>query len=167
MKKSQKKALKRTECPKRIRVLQRQERRRRKRNNDKTTKIEEQLLKTKYNDKGPAFCGSVNHLIKATKFSRQRVKHFVQTEPSYTKYKNVNQKNYDIDKIWSLDLAYVDKLASTTIMLNICLLQSTACMISQSATPDIKVCYYESKSVQSNDNDKKPEKSWDGQRPRV
>ena len=91
----------------------------------------------------------------------------LQTEPSYTKYKNVNQKIYDIDKIWSLDLAYVDKLAITTIMLNICLLQSTACMISQSATPDIKVCYYESKSVRSNDNDKKPEKSWDGQGHRV
>ena len=50
VKKSQKKALTRTDCPKRIKILQRQKRQRRKRHNGKITKIEEQLLKTKYSD---------------------------------------------------------------------------------------------------------------------
>ena len=53
-KKSQKKALTRTERPITIQILQRQKRRRRKQNNGKITKIEEKLLKTKYSNKGPA-----------------------------------------------------------------------------------------------------------------
>ena len=82
------------------------------------TKNEEKLLKTKYSDKGPELFGSVNNLIKATILSRKKVKHFLHTEPAYTKYRSVIQKTprirviiYDIDEIWSLNLAYVDKLA--------------------------------------------------------
>ena len=66
VKKSQKKALTRTECRITIQILQRQKRRRRKRNNGKITKIEEKFLKAKNSDKGPALFGSVNNLIKAT-----------------------------------------------------------------------------------------------------
>ena len=50
--------------------------------------------------------------------SRQKNTYFLHTEPAYTKYRTVNQKKprlkvliYDIDEIWSLDLAFVDKLA--------------------------------------------------------
>ena len=118
VKKSQKKALTRTERPITIQILQRQKRRRRKQNNGKITKIEEKLLKTKYSDKGLALFGSVNNLIKATNFSRKKVKHFLHTEPAYTKHRTVIRKTprlkvivYDIDEIWSLDLAFVDKLA--------------------------------------------------------
>ena len=118
VKKSQKKALTHTERPITIQILQRQKRRRRKQINGKITKIEEKLLKTKYSDKGPALFGSVNNLIKASNLSRKKVKHFLNTEPSYTKYRTVIQKTprlkviiYDIDEIWSLDLAFVDKLA--------------------------------------------------------
>ena len=75
-------------------------------------------MKTKYSDKGPALFGSVNNLIKASNLSRKKSKHFLHTEPSYTKYRTVIQKNprlkvifYDIAEIWSLDLAFVDKLA--------------------------------------------------------
>ena len=71
VKRSQKKALTRKECPIRIQILQRQKRRRRKQNNGKITKIEEKLLKTKYSDKGPALFGSLNNLIKATSLSRE------------------------------------------------------------------------------------------------
>ena len=99
-------------------ALQRQKRRRRKQNNGKITKIEEKLLKTKYSDKGPALFGSVNNLIKASNLSQKKVKHFLHTEPAYTKYRTVIRKTprlkvivYDIDEIWSLDLAFVDKLA--------------------------------------------------------
>ena len=118
VKKSQKKALTHTERPITIQILQRQKRRRRKQNNGKITKIEEKLLKTKYSDKGPALFGSVNNLIKASNLSRKKVKHFLHTEPAYTKYRTVIRKTprlkvivYDIDEIWSLDLAFVDKLA--------------------------------------------------------
>ena len=76
------------------------------------------MLKTKYSDKGPALFGSVNNLIKATNLSRKKVKPFLHTEPAYTKYRNVIRKMprlkvivYNIDEIWSLDLAFVDKLA--------------------------------------------------------
>ena len=118
MKKSQKKALTRTERPITIQILQRQKRRRRKQNNDKITKIEEKLLQTKYSDTDAALFGSVNNLIKATNLSQKKVKHFLHTEPAYTKYQTVIQKTprlkvivYDIDENWSLYLAFVDKVA--------------------------------------------------------
>ena len=118
VKKSQKKALTHTERPITIQILQPQKRRRRKQNNGKITKIEEKLLKTKYSDKGPALMGSVNNLIKATNLSRKKVKQFLHTEPAFTKYRTVIRKTprlkfivYNIDEIWSLDLAFVDKLA--------------------------------------------------------
>ena len=120
VKKSQKKALTHTERPITIQILQCQKRRRRKQNNGKITKIEEKLLKTKYSDKCPALFGSssVNNLIKSSNLSRKKVKHFLHTEPAYTKYRTVIRKTprlkvivYDIDEIWSLDLAFFDKLA--------------------------------------------------------
>ena len=63
-------------------------------------------MKTNYSDKGPALFGSVNNLIKATNLSRQKNKHFLHTEPAYTKYRNVIPKtprlkviDYNIDEI--------------------------------------------------------------------
>ena len=119
VKKSQQKALTCTERPITIQFLHCQKRRRRKRINGKITKIEEKFLKTKYSDKGPALFGSVNNLTKATNLSRQKVKHFLHNEPAYTNYRTANRNAlrlkiivYDIDKIWSLYLVYVDKLAN-------------------------------------------------------
>ena len=47
------------------------------------------------------------------------MKRFLHTEPAYTKCRTVRRKTpglkvivYDIDEIWSIDLAYVDKLAN-------------------------------------------------------
>ena len=75
-------------------------------------------MKAKLSDKGPALFGSVNNWIKTTNLSRNKVKHFPHTEPAYTKYRTVIRKTprlkvivYDIDETWSLDLAFVDKLA--------------------------------------------------------
>ena len=99
-----------------IQLHQRQKRRRQNRNNGIFTKIEKKMLKSKYIDKDLALFGSVNNLIKATNLPRQKVKHFLPTEPAYTKNRTVIRKTpqlkliiYDIDEIWSLDLAYVAK----------------------------------------------------------
>ena len=62
--------------------------------------------------------GSVQILKATTVIPRRIIKHFLHTEPSYTKYRTVRRKIarlkvivYDINEIWSIDLAYVDKLA--------------------------------------------------------
>ena len=75
-------------------------------------------MKTKFTSKGPALFGSVQNLKEESKISRSKVKRFLHTEPAYTKYRTVRRKTprlkvivYDIDEIWSIDLAYVDKLA--------------------------------------------------------
>ena len=110
--------LNRTVRPITIQILQRQKRRRRKVKDGKPTPTEETLLKKSYTDKRPALFGSVKTLKATTVIPRQKVKHFLHTEPSYTKYRTVRRKIarlkvivYDINEIWSIDLAYVDKLA--------------------------------------------------------
>ena len=79
---------------------------------------EEKLLKKSYTDKGPVLFGSVKTLKATTVIPRRKVKRFLDTEPSYTKYRTVRRKIarlkvivYDIHEIWSIDLAYVDKIA--------------------------------------------------------
>ena len=110
--------LNRTVRPITIQILQRQKRRRRNEKDGKPTPIEEKLLKKSYTDKGPALFGSVKTLKATTVIPRQKVKHFLHTEPAYTKYRTVRRKIarlkvivYDINEICSIDLAYVDKLA--------------------------------------------------------
>ena len=110
--------LNRTVRPIAIQILQRQKRRRRKVKDGKPTPTEEKLLKKSYTVKGPALFGSVKTLKATTVIPRQKVKHFLHTEPAYTKYRTVRRKIprlkvivYDINEIWSIDLAYVDKLA--------------------------------------------------------
>ena len=61
-KKKMKKILKRTERPITIQILQRQRRRIRKQKIDKTTAAEDELLKNKFTNKGPAWFGSVKNL---------------------------------------------------------------------------------------------------------
>ena len=113
-----KKTLNFTERPITIQILQRQRRRRQKQKIGKVTPAEEKLLKTKITSKGPALFGSVQNLKEESKFSRSKMKQFSDTEPAYTKYRAVRCKTphpkvivYDIDEIWSIGLAYVDKLA--------------------------------------------------------
>ena len=76
------------------------------------------ILKTKFATQGPTLFGSVQNLKEESKFSRIKVKQFLHTEPAYLKYRTVRRKIpslkvivYDINEIWSIDLAYVDKLA--------------------------------------------------------
>ena len=75
-------------------------------------------MKKNYTDRGPALFGSVKTLKATTGIPRRKVKHFLHTEPAYTKYRTARRKIprlkvivYDINEIWSIDLAYVDKLA--------------------------------------------------------
>ena len=91
---------------------------RRKQKNGKITPVEEKNLKTKFTSQGAALLGSVQNLKEEPKSSHGKVKQFSHTEPSYTKHQSVRRKKprlkvivYDIDEIWSIDLAYVDKLA--------------------------------------------------------
>ena len=113
-----KKTLNCTERPITIQILQRQRRRTQTQKNGKVTPVEEEVLKTKITSKGPALFGSVQNLKEESKTSRSKVKYFLDTEPAYTKNRTVRRKTprlkviaYDIDKIWSIDLAYDNKLA--------------------------------------------------------
>ena len=83
-------------------------------------------MKKSYTDKGPALFGSVKTLKATMVIPRRKVKHFLHTKPSYTKYRTVRRKIarlkvivYDINEIWSIDLAYVDKLAKYRKISNI------------------------------------------------
>ena len=117
-KEQKKKTLNRTEHPIIIQILQRQKRQRRNRKNGKITPAEEKILKTKFTSKGPALFDTVQKLKDESKFLRSKMKLFLHTELAYTKNRTVRHKTlrvkvivYDIDKIWSIDLAYFDKVA--------------------------------------------------------
>ena len=67
---------------------------------------------------GPAAFGSKYNLVKASGLPLRAVEQFLQTQNAYTKYRSY-RRNFprlkvivnDLNEIWSLDLAYVDKLA--------------------------------------------------------
>ena len=68
--------------------------------------------------KGSAKYGSIKNLQKSTKLKPSEVKLFLEGKNAHTKYKKYRKRfptlkviAYDINEIWSLDLAYVDKLA--------------------------------------------------------
>ena len=68
--------------------------------------------------KGPAAYGSVKSLQKASKLPEKTVENFLHTQNAYTKHKTYRKKFprlkvkvFDLNEIWSLDLAHVDKLA--------------------------------------------------------
>ena len=67
---------------------------------------------------GPAAYGSLKNLQKVSKLTRPQVKAFLHGKNAHTKYWQFRRKfprlkviAYDIDEIWSIDVAYVDKLA--------------------------------------------------------
>ena len=79
----------------------------------------EKLKLEKLYKKGPAAYGSVSNLQKASSLSRVKVETFLQSKNSHTKYRQYRRRfprlkviAYDINEIWSIDLAYVDKLAN-------------------------------------------------------
>ena len=75
------------------------------------------MLELKYT-KGPTAYGSIKNLQKSTKLKPSKVKLFLEGKNAHTKHKKYRKRfptlkviAYDINEIWSLDLAYVDKLA--------------------------------------------------------
>ena len=68
--------------------------------------------------KGPAAYGSVANLKKASGLSWRKVNNFLQGKNSHTKYRQFPRRfprlkviAFDINEIWSIDVAHVDKLA--------------------------------------------------------
>ena len=78
----------------------------------------EKLKLKKLYKKRPAAYGSVSNLQKANSLSRLKVENFLQSKNSHTKYRQYRRHfprlkviAYDVNEIWSNDLAYVVKLA--------------------------------------------------------
>ena len=78
---------------------------------------EKRLLELKYT-KGPAAYESVRNIQKSRNLKPSKMKWFLEGQNAHTKHKKDRKKfptpkviAYDINEIWSLDLAYVDKLA--------------------------------------------------------
>ena len=76
-----------------------------------------QKLQRLYTQGGAAY-GSVNYFVKATNLSISKVRQFLTSKPSYRKFTLVTRKFKRMkafarfkNKIWCMDLAYVDKLA--------------------------------------------------------
>ena len=83
-----------------------------------STSRDEKILKKLY-AQGPAAYGSVKSLQQASGQSRKKVTRFLQAQNAYTKYRSPRKKfqrlkviALRINEIWSMDLAYVDKLSN-------------------------------------------------------
>ena len=81
------------------------------------SKSERQKLQRLYTQGGAAY-GSVSNLVKASNLSVSKVRQFLHSKPSYTKFTLARRKFKRMkafarfkNKIWCMDLAYVDKLA--------------------------------------------------------
>ena len=81
------------------------------------SKSERQKLQRLYTQGGAAY-GSVRNLVKATNLSVSKVRQFLHSKPSYTKFTLATRKFKRMkafarlkNEIWCMDLAYVDKLA--------------------------------------------------------
>ena len=81
------------------------------------SKSERQKLQRLYTQGGAAY-GSVRNLVKASNLSVSKVRQFLHSKPSYTKFTLATRKFKRMkafarfkNKIWCMDLAYVDKLA--------------------------------------------------------
>ena len=95
------------------------------------------------------------------------MKQIIHTEPAYPKYRTVHRKTprlkvvvYDIDKIWSIDLAYVDKLADYNKSIK-CLLVAVDCMSRYLRVQPLKTKYATSTAEAFNQmiKTKQPQKS--------
>ena len=81
------------------------------------SKFERQKLQRLYTQGGSAY-GSVRNLVKASNLSVSKVRQFLHSKPSYTKFTLATRKFKRMkafasfkNEIWCMDLPYVDKLA--------------------------------------------------------
>ena len=82
------------------------------------SKSEHQKLQRLYTQGGAAY-GSVRNLVKASNLPVSKVRQFLHSKPSYTKFtvaipkfKRMKAFARFKNEIWCMDLAYVDKLAN-------------------------------------------------------
>ena len=88
------------------------------------SKSERQKLQRLYTQGGAA-CGSVSNLVKFSNLSVSKVRQFLHSKPSYTKFTLATRKFKRMkafgrfkNEIWCMDLAYVDKLAKDNNSVN-------------------------------------------------
>ena len=81
------------------------------------SKSERQRLQRLYKQSGAAY-GSVRNLVKASNLSVSKMRQFLHSKPSYTKFTLATRKFKCMKafarfktEIWCMDMAYVDKLA--------------------------------------------------------
>ena len=81
------------------------------------SKSERQKLQRLYTQGGAAY-GSLRNLVKASNLSVSKVRQFLHSKPSYTKFTLATRKFKRMkafvrfkNEIWCMDLAYVDKFA--------------------------------------------------------
>ena len=81
------------------------------------SKSERQKLQRLYTQGGAAY-GSVRNLVKASNLSVSKVRQFLHSKPSYTKFTLATRKFKRMkafarfkNENWCMDLAYIDKLA--------------------------------------------------------
>ena len=82
------------------------------------SKCEKVSLKKLYS-RGRSAHGSMRNLSKASGLSKKKVEQFLQTQTSYTKFgppirrfRRLQVFSKNINEMWCMDLAFVDKLAS-------------------------------------------------------
>ena len=93
------------------------------------SKSERQKLQRLYTQGGGAY-GSVRNLVKASNLSVSKVRQFLHSKPSYTKFTLVTRKFKRMkafarfkNEDWCMDLAYVDKLAKDNSGVNYLLIR--------------------------------------------
>ena len=79
---------------------------------------------------GPAAYGRARNLREASKMPKAKIDAFLQHKDAHTKYRQIQRKvprlkviAYEINEIWSIEVAYVDKLAKKTMESSIYWLQ--------------------------------------------
>ena len=94
------------------------------------------------------------------------MKNFLHKESAYTKYRTNRRKSprpkvlaYDIDQIWSIDLAYDDKLEDYNKNIKYLMVAVDCMSLSTCTTIEIKVSHLNCGSIQTNDENKTANKS--------
>ena len=93
------------------------------------SKYERQKLQRRYMQGGAAY-GSVRNLVKASNLPVSKVRQFLHSKPSYTKFTLATRKFKRMkafamfeNEFWCVDLAYVDKLAKDNTVVRYLLLR--------------------------------------------
>ena len=118
--------------------------------------------------KGPASYGSTKRLHSQSKLPLGKVQSYLETKPSFTKYRSFRLKFprlkvfvKDINEIWSLDLAHVDKLAKYNRNIKY-LLVAVDCLSRYLLVEPLKTKYATetAEAFQKMIKNKQPEKVW-------